>query len=56
MPKSKAFKKLLANVEETYLGKPVEKRFRKRYGLIYDKRETESLAFAIAKSKGIKID
>ena len=56
MPYSKDFLKLMSNVEETYLGKEVPKQYRKRYGKRYDKKEIKPLAFAIAKSRGIKID
>ncbi len=56
MPFSKNFKKLLSSVEETYLGEDVPKGFRSRYGKIYNKKDIKPLAFAIAKSKGIKID
>lgn len=56
MPKTKEFKKLMKNVEETYLGKKVPKKYKKRYGLIYDEDEILPLSYSIAKSKGIKID
>lgn len=56
MPKTKDFKKLLKNVKKTYLGKPVKKKYTKRYGKIYDLDEIESIAYGIAKSRGIKIE
>jgi len=56
MPFTKEFRKLLKNVEKTYLGKPVKKKYQDRYGLRYDEGELEEIAFAIAKSRGIKID
>ena len=56
MPYTKSFKKLLASVEDTYLGDEVPKQYRKRYGKIYNKKDIEPLAITIAKSKGIKID
>ena len=56
MPFTKDFKKLLENVEDTYLGDPVPKRYRKLYGKIYNKKDIEPVAFAIARSRGIKID
>ena len=56
MPFTSDFKKLLENVEETYLGEKVPKQYRKRYGKRYDKKEIKPLAYSIAKSKGIKID
>lgn len=56
MPKTKAFLNLLESVEETYLGKKVKKPYIKKYGKKYDKSEMESVAIAIAKSRGIKTD
>ena len=56
MPKTKSFKKLLASVEETYLGDPVPKHFQKDYGKIYNVKDIKPLAIRIAKSKKIKID
>lgn len=56
MPHTKAFLKLEKAVKKQYLGKKVPPRFQKKYGKKYDKAEVKSVAFAIAKSKGIKID
>ena len=56
MPHTKAFKELFKNVNETYLGKPVPKKYKKLYGKKYDKKEIKAVAFAIAKSRGIKIE
>ena len=56
MPTTKTFKKLLASVEDTYLGDEVPKQYKKRYGKIYNKKDIEPLAISIAKSRGIKID
>ena len=56
MPKSKDFKKLMKNVEDTYWGEKVPKRFQKDYGKIYNKKDLEKLGIRITKSKGIKID
>jgi len=56
MPKTKEFKQILESVKKTYLGKPVKKQYQSKYGKKYDLDEIESVAFAIAKSKGIKID
>ena len=56
MPHSESFNKLFENVKEQYLGKPVKGKYRKKYGKRYDKSELKSIAFAIAKSRGIKID
>ena len=55
MPKSKEFKQIIKNVKSTYLGKPVKTKYQKKYGKIYDEDEIESVAFAIAKSRGVKI-
>jgi hypothetical protein len=56
MPKTDAFKSLFKNVKETYLGKSVPKKYQKLYGKKYDKEEIKSVSYAIAKSRGIKID
>ncbi len=56
MPLTKGFKKLLKDLEGEYLGKKVPKKYQKRYGKRYDKNEIKGLGYAIAKSKGIKID
>ncbi len=56
MPYSKNFKKLLKSVKETYLGKEVKPKYKKKYGSVYDLDELESIAFGIAKGRGIKID
>ena len=56
MPLTKGFKRLLESMEETYVGEPVPKKWRKKYGKTYDKEEVKSFAYAVAKSKGIKID
>ena len=55
MPYTKDFKKLIKNVKKTYLGKEVKQKYRSKYGKIYDLDEIESIAFGIAKNKGIKI-
>jgi len=54
MPKTKKFIKLLKKVKEQYLGKEVPKKYRKKYGKIYDANEVKSIAFAIAKKQGMK--
>lgn len=54
MPKSKAFNKLKKNVVKFYSGKKVPKEYQKTYGKRYSKKEAMSIAFAIAKSRGIK--
>ena len=46
----------MKNVKETYLGMPVKKKYQGQYGKTYDKQEIKSVAFAIAKSRGVKID
>lgn len=56
MPYTKAFKELKKSVKETYLGRPVPLKYRKRYGKRYDLSEMKKLSYAIAKAKGIKID
>jgi len=56
MPFSNHFKKLLSSVEETYLGEKVPKKYRQRYGKIYNKKDIEPLSRAIATSKGIKVE
>ena len=56
MPRTNEFKKLIKSVKSTYLGKPVKSKYQNRYGKRYDENEIESIAFAIAKSRGIKID
>ena len=56
MPYTKEFIKLLINLEKEYLGKPVPKEYQARYGKIYDEDEIKSMGFAIAKSKGIRIE
>jgi len=56
MPFTKGFKELLSSMEETYLNKKVPKKYQKKYGKRYDKEEIKSFAYAVAKSKGIKID
>jgi hypothetical protein len=56
MPYSESFNKLFKNVKEQYLGEPVKGKYIKKYGKRYDKKELKSIAFAIAKSRGIKID
>lgn len=56
MPHTKEFRKLLGNLEDEYLGEKVPKKYQKRYGKRYDKKDIKGLGYAIAKSKGIKID
>lgn len=56
MPRSKAFQSMYNSVRKSYLGKEVPSKFRNRYGKRYDKSEIKSVAIAIAKSRGIKID
>jgi len=55
MPKSRKFRKLLKNVKRQYLGKKVPEKYRKKYGRRYDKKETESIAYAIGRSKGWRV-
>lgn len=56
MPKSKDFYKLRKSVRNTYLGKPVPRKYRERYGKKYDLEDVDRVVFAIAKRRGIKID
>jgi len=56
MPQTKDFTRLLGSVKKTYLGKKVPSKYQNKYGKRYDKEEVKSFAYAIAKSKGIKID
>jgi hypothetical protein len=56
MPYSREFLSLLINLEKEYLGKPVPREYQKKYGKYYEENEIKSMGFAIAKSRGIKID
>jgi len=55
MPETKSFIKLKKTVKEEYLGKDVPKKYQIKYGKTYGLKDVKSLAFAIAKSKRIKI-
>lgn len=56
MPNTSEFKKLLKNVKKRYLGKRVPIQYKKKYGYTYDIDELNSLSYAIAKSKRMKLD
>ena len=56
MPYTNAFKQLLKSARKTYLYKDVPAKYRKKYGKKYDAEEIKSISYAIAKSRGIKID
>lgn len=56
MPKTEAFKKLEKAMKEEYLGEPVPKQYRKRYGKTYDESDIESFSIATAKNKNIQIE
>lgn len=56
MPKSKAFKDLKRSVRSTYLGKPVPSKYKSRYGSRYDPSEMDSITYAIARRREIKIE
>jgi len=56
MPKTRKFKKLFLSVKKQYLGKPVPKLYQKRYGKVYGRKDITGMSYAIAKSKGIRID
>jgi hypothetical protein len=55
MPYTNNFKKLLSATKSEYLGKKVPKKYQKRYGKVFDSKETKSVAFAIANKNKIKI-
>ena len=55
MPLTKGFKELKSSVRKTYLGEKVPKKYRKRYGKVYDENDIKPLSYSIAKSKNIKI-
>lgn len=55
MPETKSFIKLKEAVKGEYLGKKVPKKYQGRYGKVYGKKDVKSTAFAVAKSKHIKI-
>jgi len=55
MPKTAKFKKLLKSTREFYVGKPVPESFQKRYGKVYDRKEAESVGYAIAKKRGWRV-
>ena len=56
MPYTKSFKKLLGSLEEEYKGKKVPKEYQKRYGKKYGDKDILKFGFAVARSKGIKIE
>lgn len=56
MPHTKDFKKILGSVKHTYLGKPVKAMYQNKYGKRYDSKEVKSVAYAIARSRGIATD
>ena len=56
MPKTKQFGKLFRSVKRQYLGRPVPKQYQKRYGKVYGKKDVTGFSYAIAKSRGIRID
>lgn len=56
MPKSNEFYRLRNTLAQTYLGKPVPKKYRKRYGKKYDLTDINEFTFALAKAKGIEVD
>lgn len=55
MPRTESFKKLMKNVRREYIGDKVPMKFRKRYGKVYGEKDVKSVAYAIAKSRGVKI-
>ena len=56
MPHTASFNKLWNSTKKQYLNQKVPKQYQAKYGKKYDKKEVKSVAYAIAKVKGIKID
>jgi len=56
MPKTLAFKKLKNALTSEYVGKIVPKEFQERYGKKYDEEEMEQFAYAVARSRGIRVE
>ena len=56
MPHTKEFLILKKSLLKKYLGTNVPKQFQNRYGKIYHKKDINSFAYALAKSKKILID
>lgn len=56
MTHTKEFNQLLASTRKQYLHKDVPAKYRNKYGKKYDSKEIKSVAYAIAKSRRIKID
>lgn len=55
MPKTKSGKRFVRSVTNFYRGKKVPMKYRSRYGKVYSSKEAKSVAFAIAKKKGIRL-
>ena len=53
---TESFKKLKGALTEEYLDKQVPQKFQERYGKTYDKEDIKSFAYAVARSRGIKVD
>jgi hypothetical protein len=56
MPFTKGFKELKQSLKKEYLGEAVPKQYQKRYGKIYNDKDITNFAYAVAKSRDIKID
>ena len=56
MPTTKAFKKIKASLTSQYLRKSVPTEYQNRYGKRYDPSDIKNFAYAVARSKGIKIE
>lgn len=56
MPKTLAFKKLRNALDKEYMGKVVPEKYQARYGKRYDDQDIDKFAYAVARSRGIKID
>lgn len=56
MPKTEAFNKLMKAMKKEYLGEEVPKTYRKQYGKMYNLKDVEAFAYAVAKKKRIPIE
>ena len=56
MPHTKDFMQLERNLFDEYFGKKVPKKYQKRYGKVYGKDDIKQFAYAVARTRKIKID
>jgi len=56
MPYTTAFNKLFKEMKKEYLGEDVPKKYVKKYGTMYNKKDVLQFAIATAKKKRIPID